>query len=261
MKRINIRTFANSLTIRIGALILAAILLVLVVISPIALQQLAHVHGVDWTRLSSIGQTYGAVSAFLTALALGGVVISLLYQARDVKAAREQASRTFHNELLKMEMESPFYMDVLGIPWGQTVGLPDYDSLRRNHLVHMWVSYWEGRYELREMSDSMIRYMAASELFVSDAARQYWSLTRKVKLENYKGRRRRFSVIMDEEYSKAIASGTPAATINRSNPSNVTTAVSRQMSSTESKILICFATGAAILAGRLLGRRFSRKSR
>jgi hypothetical protein len=78
-------------------------------ISPIALQQLVRIHGVNWRRLSDVGQTYGAVCAFLTALALGGVVVSLLYQARDVKAAREQASRTFHHELLKTEMESPFY--------------------------------------------------------------------------------------------------------------------------------------------------------
>jgi hypothetical protein len=93
--------------------------------------------------------------------------VSLLYQARDVKAAREQASRTFHHELLKMEMESPFYMDAMAVPWGLTVGLADYDSLRRNNFVHMWVSYWEGQYMLGELPDSEIRYSAASELFVS----------------------------------------------------------------------------------------------
>ena len=110
------KAFASSLTIRLGALIFAAIMLALVVISPIALQQLVRIHGVNWTRLSDIGQTYGAVSALLTALALGGVVVSLLYQARDVKAAREQASRTFHHELLKMEMKNPFYMDTMALP-------------------------------------------------------------------------------------------------------------------------------------------------
>lgn len=58
-------------------------------------------------RLSAIGQTYGGVSALLTALALGGVVLSLLYQARDVGIAGEQARRAVHNELLKMELERP----------------------------------------------------------------------------------------------------------------------------------------------------------
>ena len=178
MKRINIKAFVSPMTIRVGVLIFAAIMLGLVVISPIALQQLVRIHRVNWMRLSDVGQTYGAVSAFLTALALGGVVVSLLYQARDVKAAREQASRTFHHELLKMEMESPFYMDAMAAPWGLTVGLADYDSLRRNNFVHMWVSYWEGQYMLGELSDSEIRYSAASELFVSAAGRQYWSLTR-----------------------------------------------------------------------------------
>jgi hypothetical protein len=95
MKRLDMRASVNSLTIRIGMLVFAVGVLVLVVISPIALQRIASIHGIKWMRLSNVGQTYGAVSALLTALALGGVVISLLYQARAFKTAREQASRTF----------------------------------------------------------------------------------------------------------------------------------------------------------------------
>src|ERR1700689_1110198 len=123
MKRINVRTFTNSFTIRIGILIFATAMLALVVISPFALQWLARIHGLNWMSLSNVGQTYGAVSALLTALALGGVVISLMYQARDVKAARVQAERTFHNELLKMEMENPIYMNVIAAPFGVKAGL------------------------------------------------------------------------------------------------------------------------------------------
>jgi len=193
MKRVRARPFANSFTLRIGALIFAAVMLVLVIASPFALRQIAKIHGINWMNLSNVGQTYGAVSALLTALALGGVVISLLYQARDVKTGREQASRTFHHELLRMEMEDPFYMDIMAAPWGSQVGLTDYDSLRENHFVHMWVSYWEGQYMLGEISDSTIRYFATSELFTSPAGRRYWSVTRSAKLTNYRGRLLRFA--------------------------------------------------------------------
>ena len=64
----------------------------------IALRDLTGSFGLDWPSLSDVGQTYGAVSALVTALALGGVMISLLYQARDVSTARSQATRTFHHD-------------------------------------------------------------------------------------------------------------------------------------------------------------------
>jgi hypothetical protein len=40
-------------------------------------------------------------------MALAGVVASLLFQAREVKLAREQAIRTFHHELMRMELDNP----------------------------------------------------------------------------------------------------------------------------------------------------------
>lgn len=261
MKRINVRAFASSFAIRIGILIFAAIILALVVISPFALQWLARIHGLNWTSLSNVGQTYGAVSALLTALALGGVVISLIYQARDVKAVRAQAERTFHNDLLKMEMENPIYMDIIAAPFGLKAGLADYDSLRQNHFIHLWVSYWEGQYKLREMADPTLRYLAYNELFASAAGRRYWLLSRNDKLKYYRGRLHRCATIIDEEYNNAIAGGPPVKTSLGNSPSNRVTASSQSISPTESKILICVAAGAAILAGRLLGRRFSRRSR
>jgi hypothetical protein len=53
--------------------------LILVILSPLVLRLLASSFNLNWSNLSNIGQTYGAVSALITALALGGVVISLLY--------------------------------------------------------------------------------------------------------------------------------------------------------------------------------------
>jgi hypothetical protein len=139
------------------------------------------------------------------------------------------------------------------------VGLPDYDSIRRNYFVHLRVSYWEGQYKLREMSDSAIRYVAANELFVSDIDRHYWSLTRDIKLKHYKGWLRRCTIIIDEEYQKAVANGPLAARAHRGSLNNETTSTSRQISPMQSGIVVGTAIGAAILAGRLLGRQFFRK--
>lgn len=256
MKRTSMRAFANLWTIRVGVLIFTAGMLALVVISPLALRQVARIHGINWARLSNIGQTYGAVSALLTALALGGVVISLLYQARDVKTTREQASRTFHHELLKMEMEDPLYMEALGAPWGLNLMLKDYDSLRQYNFVHMWVSYWEGLYMLREMSEQTVRHAAASELFNGAVGRRYWASSRLRRMKLVKGRHLQFAKIIDEEYNKALAGGPPVTASLRSTPSKVTSTVSRKITPAESGIAVCVAAIARILIGRLaiLGR-------
>ena len=258
--KISKRAFTNSWTLRIAVLILAAAILALVIASPIALQRIADLHGIKWIRLSNVGQTYGAVSALLTALALGGVVASLLYQARDVKTAREQTSRTIHQELMKMEMEDPFYMTIMGAPTMASRQQTDYDSLRRHHFIHLWVSFWEGQYVLREMSDSYLRDLVRRNLFVSRAGRQYWSVSRKIKLEGSEGRHLRFNRIVDEEYNQAIAMGPPMTISLINNPGNVIPDVSSQRSRVESGILICAATGGAILAGRLLGRQLRKKT-
>jgi hypothetical protein len=97
--------------------VLTIALLVLVVLSPLILEELGASVRINWAQLSNIGQTYGAVSALLTAMALLGVVASLFLQARDVKNSREQAWRTFHHELIRMELDDPLYMTALGAPW------------------------------------------------------------------------------------------------------------------------------------------------
>jgi uncharacterized membrane protein len=207
MKQASIRAFTNRLIIRIGVIALAVGVLVLIIVSPIAQRQFTRLRGMNWMLLSNVGQTYGAVSALFAALALGGVVVSLLYQAGAVRTAREQAARTFHHELLKMAMENPLYMEVLSYPPGDYREKADYDSLRQYDYVHMWVSYWEGLYDLRDMQEDYLRFIAANELFNGIVGRQYWSAVGRSHLEIGRGRRRRFAQILDEEYQKAIAGG------------------------------------------------------
>lgn len=260
MKRVNIGAFSNSLATRIGSLILTASILGLVIISPIGLRQIARISGMNWILLSNIGQTYGAVSALVAALALGGVVISLLYQARDVQTNREQSSRTFHHDLLKLEMEDPLYMEALGAPWGFKLQMTDYDSLRQFNFVHMWVSYWEGLYMLREMTESTLRISVAGELFNGAVGREYWRAGRTSRIKNARGRHLRFAKILDEEYRKALTSGPPPTASLRSNPRKVTSTVSQIMPRTKPGIVVCVAAVGGILVGVLAGRQSSRIS-
>ena len=261
MKRIIAIVSTYSMAVRIAIVISAVSLLILVVASPIVLQQAAQVRGISWAKLSYVGQTYGAVSALISALALGGVAVSLLYQSRELRTGREESSRTSHYRLLKMEMDDPFYMAIMASDWGKNVGLSDYDSLRKYEFVHMWISFWESQYKLREMSDSELRNETCDELFASPAGRKYWAVIGKSKLENYKGRLLRFARIVDEEYRKVIANeGTAATSIANSALFGKPVTMSRKLSSVNSAAIFCIAAGAVIVARRLLGRQFSRKS-
>src|SRR3954451_351917 len=82
----------------------------LVLLSPLALNLFPPDRKADWERLSYIGQTYGAASAILSMLALGGVALSLLLQGRETKATREQALRGLHVDLIKIALDDPLFL-------------------------------------------------------------------------------------------------------------------------------------------------------
>jgi uncharacterized membrane protein len=176
----------------------------LAILSPLGLAGIAHFRG-DWAQLSNIGQTYGAVSAVLSALALGGILASLLYQARDSRNSHEQMTRTFQFELVKMELEDPSLIAATGAPWG--VDIPcDAASLREFLYVQLWVSYMAGIFATRELSASTARQWATLELFHGMAGRTYWAAVGARQIANSKGRYNQFFRLLDDEYKKAISS-------------------------------------------------------
>jgi hypothetical protein len=181
----------------------------LVIFSPLALEVLAHSRR-NWSQLSNIGQTFGAVSALLSSLALGGVVISLLYQARDSKTANEVANRQFQHDLIKLELEDPSLMTAIGAPYGLPIP-PDFASIRQFLYIQMWVSFLAGSYVIGGSSEPGIRHIAATELFRSAAGRSYWEAVRQTQLEISKGRRKQFFRLLDDEYEKALSRSVPIA--------------------------------------------------
>jgi hypothetical protein len=248
------RVLISRLTLRVAMAVISAAVLILVLASPIALKWLAGVHGIDWSNLSNVGQTYGAISALLAALALGGVAVSLLYQARDYRASREQTNRSIHNQLLQMEMRDPFYMDIMAVPWGKTVGLDDYDSMRRSNFILMWLQYWEGLYILGDMTEEEVRDTIRREVFTSPYGRQHWSVAGKIRLQFATGRHLKFAKIIDDEYQKMIESGFPVAATPDNKEIKQETK-SHQITRRESGLLIFLASGGVVLAGHLLRRQ------
>lgn len=179
-------------------LLLVIVSVGLVVASPLALNAFGDGR-VDWNRLSDIGQTYGAVSAIIAAVALLGVMISLVIQGREAKSARQTAQRGHLLDLLRMAMDDPRYMEC----WGPYL-TSTFASEGQFAYVNLIVAHWHAEYEVGEMSDALLRATAAG-VFASVPGRAYWRSTGTFWRDNYTARRaRRFHRVLEEAYQEAI---------------------------------------------------------
>jgi hypothetical protein len=97
-------------------------------------------------KLSHVDQFYGTISMLVSSLALVGVAISLLHQARAGHTAREQAIRSLQQQLIKMEMDDPILMTAIGTPWGSAHSCRERENPRSS--IHSHVGHFLGR-ELR----------------------------------------------------------------------------------------------------------------
>jgi hypothetical protein len=178
-----------------------------VAVSPIALDFFGGSAN-SWARRGNIGQTYEAAAALLSVLALGGVAVSLVLQARESKANREHASRLIHTDLLKMAMDDRAYLEC----WGPYSSATDPVALRQAMYVNLILSYWETRWELGQLSEVHLR-QGAAHMFRATPGRDFWADARTLRSDTSESRRaRRFHQILDEEYLAALTPGPSPAT-------------------------------------------------
>lgn len=179
-------------------LVLVLVSVSLVIVSPLALRSLDD-GGQDWSRLSAIGQTYGAVSAIIAAIALVGVMISLIIQSREARAARQAAQRGHLFELLRMAMDDPRFMEC----WGPYL-TKNFATEGQFAYINLIVAHWHAEYMVRQMPDRLLRPTAAS-VFASAPGRTYWENTGTFWRDNYSGRQaRRFYEVLEATYQDAI---------------------------------------------------------
>lgn len=207
-----------------------------------------------WERLSFIGQTYGAASALLSVFAIIGVTATLIYQAREVKVAREEARRSAMGDLLKMAMEDPDFNEC----WGPT-GLDEPFKDQRQHMyVNMILSQWQVAYETGALGDKRLRAIAA-EMFLGRVGRKFWADAREIRLATTENRRaRRFHEVLDEAYRSVehlpIPNPAPPAPSEEDRPEP---SPRRRPRRPWAPSVLCFLLGAAAaaIARRALARR------
>jgi Family of unknown function (DUF6082) len=189
-------------TISIMALVVGGIFLIL--ISPMGLRLISTAKGINWARLSSIGQTYGAISAVISGVALAGIAVSLFLQARELDLTREQMFRTYHLDLVRFSIENPSFISSWGYVPTEGSSL---DDVRRVGYTNMIVSFWSTSYVTRRLDESELQLNFA-QMFKGEVGRNYWEGSRDEWHESARDRRRKkFFNIADAEYHKAIAAG------------------------------------------------------
>src|SRR5262249_17971419 len=145
-------------------------------------------------QLSNIATTYGAAAAFLSVLALAGVAVSLIFQARETKANREQSLRVMHMDLMKLAMDDEMYRRC----WGPDFSSDDPDEQRAQLYVNMIISHWRLMWELDAITEMHLRTIAAM-VFQSDDGRVFWRDSRQARVMSAASRReRRLYDILDE---------------------------------------------------------------
>ncbi|WP_155057860.1 DUF6082 family protein [Streptomyces blattellae] len=190
----------SSTAVRISLTVLALVLsTALVLLSPLALRAFGPDDPGserDWQRVGNIAQAYGAVSALIAGLALAGVGASLVLQARESKANREQGMRTAHTELMRMAMADPDLMTC----WGRLDGDATVTARRQHLYLNLVMSHWEMMFELGTLSEEHLR-QGADSVFGTEPGRAFWTAARHARREAAETRRaRRFHAVVDGRY-------------------------------------------------------------
>jgi hypothetical protein len=188
-------------------LTLAATTLTFIVLSPLAFHWLAAKLTVNWPLLSEVGQTYGAVSAILSGMAILGVVYSLRVQANESVAVRLNTNRQKHFELLRLALDDPMLASV----WGD-VKSRNMEEFRTGVYANLILGYWQTEYIVGTISKGRLRVLLAN-FFRREANRQYWSEYRNDWAANPRAQIGGFSSVIDSVYREALSTPVQAATL------------------------------------------------
>jgi hypothetical protein len=189
-----------------------AVLLMLLA-SPFALDQLASATGVDWALLADVGDAYGSAVALLTAASLLVLAVSVAFQARTARISSETTGRMLHVEMTRFVMEDPSLMQLNGAEWDGTA--EGTEEMRRWAYANMQLALFRSFFALKQLPTAELRMQMATR-FRSRIGREHWEFNRTWFQASERNRHdRRFGEIVEEEYQKAVQAGEAVAERSR----------------------------------------------
>jgi hypothetical protein len=183
---------------------LTAILLATIIgifFAPLGLEWVASFKR-NWSVLGNVGQAYGGISALISAIALAGVVGSLLVQNRQHALDRITSVRGRQAQLYATVREDPgLYWPILG---GDFIS-HSYSSVRRQTFRVEVLQHFSAGYETGLISEDSLRNEVFPQLFRYEEARQFWELSWSKSGTTRRGRE--FTRIGNEELSRVKKRG------------------------------------------------------
>lgn len=135
------------------------------------------------------------VSTLISAVALAGVVLSLLLQSRQVRISQLQTARFAQLELMKMGLDHP------GMA-AAALGQPDAELYSKQIFFNWHIRYLELAFDIKAVSEETVR-AGAAELFEVELVREWWSWNRVYYQRLSASRRvRKFFTIVDSEFQR-----------------------------------------------------------
>jgi hypothetical protein len=176
--------------------------IIVIILAPLGMEWIAKASR-DWVRLGNVGQAYGGVSALISAIALAGVVGSLLIQARQHSLDRITLTRSRQAQIYAIVREEPeLYWPVVGNDYNND------DSVRREIFVLEYFHYFATGYLTGLFSEESLREETLPRFFRYQENREFWEIAnRQWALSPSNRREQRFTRIMNEELARAKATG------------------------------------------------------
>jgi hypothetical protein len=145
------------------------------------------------------------VSTLISSVALLGVAVSLVIQARQLRASQTQAARASQMELMRLSIEQPNLV-------AEALGAEDHDALVKDVVRNWYIGHLSTSYDLRTLTRSHLRRLVR-DLFAVQESRTWWEMARSSYSDDATSKRQReFFASVDEEFERvARAAEAPAA--------------------------------------------------
>ena len=136
------------------------------------------------------------ITTLISSTALVGVAISLIIQARQLRASQLQTARSLHAELIKIAMGNPT------VGTAVETDIDPSDAPKAGYL-NLYLMFLQTSYSLKAISNSAVR-IQAQRIFRSEYACTWWAIVRATfKVEATTRREREFVMLVDVEFEGA----------------------------------------------------------
>jgi Family of unknown function (DUF6082) len=138
------------------------------------------------------------IATLISSVALVGVAVGLLLQARQLRAGQLQAARSLHTELIKIGMENPSIAGAIESDFDPADG-------PKAAYLNLLITSLRTSYQLNVIPKAVISFQA-QRIFAAEFPRSWWAITR----DNYMGpaaatkREKEFAMLVDAKFQEAM---------------------------------------------------------